>query len=89
MDQTKAQTPQTQGAEEAPKRKVAFSLIQPSGDLTIGNYLGAIKSFVKMQDQYDCFFGVANLHAITVTQVAADLRRRSLEVIAYIVAAGV
>ena len=42
-----------------------------------------------MQDQYDCFFGVANLHAITVTQVAADLRRRSLEVIAYIVAAGV
>lgn len=89
MDQTKAQTPQTLGAEEAPKRKVAFSLIQPSGDLTIGNYLGAIKSFVKMQDQYDCFFGVANLHAITVTQVAADLRRRSLEVIAYIVAAGV
>ncbi|MBY0584032.1 tryptophan--tRNA ligase [Murdochiella sp. Marseille-P8839] len=71
------------------ERKVAFSLIQPSGDLTIGNYLGAIKSFVKMQNEYECFFGVANLHAITVTQVAADLRRRSLEVIAYIVAAGV
>lgn len=75
--------------EEQAERKVAFSLIQPSGDLTIGNYLGAIRSFVKMQDQYECFFGVANLHAITVTQVAADLRRRSLEVIAYIVAAGV
>lgn len=82
---TKIPAPQVDQAE----RKVAFSLIQPSGDLTIGNYLGAIRSFVKMQDQYECFFGVANLHAITVTQVAADLRRRSLEVIAYIVAAGV
>ena len=81
----KSSFPQGERAE----RKVAFSLIQPSGDLTIGNYLGAIKNFVRMQDEYDCIFGVANLHAITVTQVAADLRRRSLEVIAYIVASGV
>lgn len=79
----------TTAQNEPVAKKVAFSLIQPSGDLTIGNYLGAIKSFVRMQDQYDCFFGVANLHAITVTQLPADLRRRSLEVIAYIVASGV
>ena len=87
MNEQDTKIPAPQG--ERMERKVAFSLIQPSGDLTIGNYLGAIKSFVKMQDEYECFFGVANLHAITVTQVAADLRRRSLEVIAYIVAAGV
>ncbi len=75
--------------EQGQKRKVAFSLIQPSGDLTIGNYLGAIRQFVDIQDQYECYFGVANLHAITVSQVPADLRRRSLEVLAYLIASGV
>lgn len=74
------------GAEE---KKIALSLVQPSGDLTLGNYLGAIRQFVDMQDEYDCYFGVANLHAITVIQEPAKLRKRSLEVLAYYIAAGV
>lgn len=71
------------------KKKVIFSGIQPSGELTIGNYLGAIKNWVKLQDQYDCLFCVVDLHAITVKQVPADLRRRTLEVLAIYIAAGI
>ena len=71
------------------KEKVVLSLIQPSGDLTLGNYIGAIRNFVELQDQYRCFFAVADLHAITVEQKPADLRRRSKEVLAYYIAAGV
>ncbi|MDD7542806.1 MAG: tryptophan--tRNA ligase [Peptoniphilaceae bacterium] len=70
------------------EKKVVFSLVQPSGDLTIGNYLGAVRHFVELQDAYRCFFGVANLHSITVTQVPADLRRRSREVLAVYLASG-
>ena len=76
------------GADSPEKRKVALSLVQPSGDLTIGNYLGAIKNFVALQDQYESYFAVADLHAITVKQVPADLRRRSREVLAYYIACG-
>lgn len=75
-------------ADSPEKRKVALSLVQPSGDLTIGNYLGAIKNFVALQDQYESYFAVADLHAITVKQVPADLRRRSREVLAYYIACG-
>jgi tryptophanyl-tRNA synthetase len=64
------------------KKKVIFSGIQPSGNLTIGNYYGAIKNWVKLQDEYDCFYCVVDLHAITVRQVPAELRRRTLEVLA-------
>lgn len=71
------------------KRKVVLSLVQPSGDLTIGNYLGAIQNFVRMQDDYECFFGPADLHAITLTQNPADLRRRTREIIAYYIACGI
>jgi tryptophanyl-tRNA synthetase len=71
------------------KKKVIFSGIQPSGELTIGNYLGAIKNWVKLQDQYDCFFCVVDLHAITVRQVPGDLRRRTLELLAIYIAAGI
>ena len=70
------------------QRKTVLSLVQPSGDLTIGNYLGAIKNFARLQDDYRCFFAVADLHAITVHQVPADIRRRSREVLAYYIAAG-
>lgn len=73
---------------EQQTKKMALSLVQPSGDLTIGNYLGAIRNFVALQDEYTCFFGVANLHAITVTQKAADLRRRTREVLATFMACG-
>lgn len=68
--------------------KTVLSLVQPSGDLTIANYLGAIQNFVRLQEDYRCFFAVADLHAITVHQVPADLRRRSREVLAYYIAAG-
>lgn len=71
------------------KKKVIVSGIKPSGDLTLGNYLGAIKNWVKLQDEYDCYFFIADLHAITVRQVPADLRRRTLEVLAIYIAAGV
>lgn len=71
------------------EKEVVLSLVQPSGDLTIGNYLGAIRNFVNLQDEYQCFFAVADLHAITVTQSPAELRRRTKEVLAYYIAAGI
>ncbi|MBV7271697.1 tryptophan--tRNA ligase [Clostridiaceae bacterium UIB06] len=70
------------------KKKVIFSGIQPSGNLTIGNYLGALKNWVKLQDEYDCYYCVVDLHAITVRQEPKELRRRTLEVLAIYLAAG-
>ena len=69
-------------------RKVALSLVQPSGELTIGNYLGAIKKFEALQEEYDCFFAVADMHSITVPQVPKDLRRRTKEILAIFLAVG-
>lgn len=69
-------------------KKVIFSGIQPSGNLTIGNYLGALKNWVKLQDEYDCYYCIVDLHAITVRQEPKDLRRRTLEVLAIYLAAG-
>ena len=70
-------------------KKIIFSGIQPSGDLTIGNYLGALKNWVKLQDEYDCYFCIVDLHAITVRQKPADLRRRSLELLSIYIASGI
>lgn len=70
-------------------KKIIFSGIQPSGELTLGNYLGALKNWVKLQEEYDCYFCVVDLHAITVKQKPADLRRRTLEVLAIYIAAGI
>jgi tryptophanyl-tRNA synthetase len=69
-------------------KKVIFSGIQPSGNLTIGNYLGAMKNFVALQDEYNCYYCVVDLHAITVRQDPAELRRRSLELAALYIAVG-
>ena len=66
-----------------------FSGIQPSGDLTLGNYLGALKNWVKLQDDYNCYFCIVDLHAITVRQTPADLRRRTLELLSIYIAAGI
>ena len=66
-----------------------FSGIQPSGDLHLGNYLGAIKRFVPLQQQYECLYCVVDMHAITVWQDPEDLRRKTREVAAAYVAAGV
>ena len=69
-------------------KKRIFSGIQPSGDLTLGSYMGAIKSWLELQEQYDCLFCVVDMHAITVHQVPADLRRRTLEQLALYLACG-
>lgn len=71
------------------EKKAVFSGVQPSGNLTIGNYIGAIKNFVELQDEFDCHYCIVDLHAITVPQVPADLRKRTLEVLAIYMAAGI
>lgn len=75
--------------ENGEAKKIIFSGIQPSGDLTIGNYLGAIKNWVKLQDEYNSYFCVVDLHAITVPQKPADLRRRTLELLSIYLACGI
>ncbi|MBO7162350.1 MAG: tryptophan--tRNA ligase, partial [Clostridia bacterium] len=69
-------------------KKVIFSGVQPSGNLTIGNYIGAIRNFSKFSDEYKCFYCVVDLHAITVRQVPAELRKRTYETLALYMAAG-
>jgi len=70
-------------------KKVIFSGIQPSGNPTIGNYLGALKNWVKLQDEFDCYFCIVDLHAITVKQVPKELREKTLEMLAIYLAAGI
>ena len=70
------------------EQKVSFSGVQPSGNLTIGNYLGAIRNFAKYSEQYKCFYCVVDQHAITVRQVPAELRRRTYETLALYMACG-
>ena len=67
---------------------VSFSGIQPSGNLTIGNYLGALRNFSAYSEKYKCFYCVVDEHAITVRQVPADLRRRTYETFALYMACG-
>ncbi len=74
--------------EEAKVKKRMLSGIKPSGDLTLGSYLGAIKNWSARSDEYDCFYFMADLHAITVRQNPADLRRRTLEQLAQYIACG-
>ena len=69
-------------------QKVSYSGVQPSGNLTIGNYLGAIKNFSAYSDAYKCFYCVVDQHAITVRQVPAELRRRTYETLALYIACG-
>ena len=69
-------------------KKIVFSGVQPSGNLTIGNYLGAIKNFSRFSEEYKTFYCVVDLHAITVRQVPAELRRRTYETLALYMACG-
>lgn len=71
------------------EQKILFSAVQPSGAVTIGNYIGAIKNWVALQDEYRCFYAVADLHAITVKQEPSALRRNTLELLALFIACGV
>ncbi len=69
-------------------KKIVFSGVQPSGALTIGNYIGAIKNWVPLQEEYGCFFCIVDMHAITVRQTPAELRKRTLDVASLYMAAG-
>ncbi len=72
----------------AEKRNVVLSFVQSSGTPTVGNYFGAFKNWHDMAVENDCIFGVADLHAITVRNTPADLRRRSMEMYAWLLALG-
>ncbi|MEA4833116.1 MAG: tryptophan--tRNA ligase [Oscillospiraceae bacterium] len=69
-------------------KKIIFSGVQPSGNLTIGNYLGALKNWKIFQDEYNCFYCVVDMHAITLYQEPASLRHRTLETLAIYIACG-
>ena len=70
-------------------KKTILSGVQPSGTLTIGNYLGALRNWANMQYDYDCYFCVVDLHAITVRQVPAELRQNCLKTLALYLAVGI
>ncbi len=69
-------------------KKTVFSGVQPSGNLTIGNYLGAIKNFSRFSNEFKTFYCVVDMHAITVRQIPAELRRRTYETLALYMACG-
>ena len=70
------------------RKKIVYSGIQPTGIITIGNYIGAINNWLGMQDEYDCIFGIADLHALTVRQVPAEYRARATSFFAQYLACG-
>lgn len=74
---------------ETPQKKKVLSCIQPSGMLTLGNYLGALKNFVALQEEFDCTYAVADLHAITVRQEPAKLRSQIYSTYALLLALGI
>ena len=71
------------------RKKVIFSGIQPTGIMTLGNYLGAIKNWVTLQEDYNCIYSIVNMHAITVRQDPQKLRQNTLEAYALILACGI
>ena len=73
---------------DAPKKRV-FSGIQPTGAFTLGNYIGAVRNWPLLQDEYDCIYCVVDQHALTVRQVPAELRKRSYEAAAMLLASGI
>ncbi|MCD8075310.1 MAG: tryptophan--tRNA ligase [Lachnospiraceae bacterium] len=70
-------------------KKRILSGIQPSGSFTLGNYIGAIRNWAALQDQFDCLYMVADLHALTVRQVPAQLRAHTCEAVSMLLAAGI
>ncbi|MDD4291224.1 MAG: tryptophan--tRNA ligase [Clostridia bacterium] len=70
-------------------KKVVFSGVQPTGKLTLGNYLGAIRNWGQFQDDYECIYCVVDLHSITVKRVPAELRRQTYETLALYIACGI
>ena len=70
------------------EKKTIFSGIQPSGELTLGSYLGAIKNWVTLSEEFNCYYCIVDMHAITVRQDPAELRKRTLEQLAQYIACG-
>ena len=75
--------------EKAERKKVILSGIQPTGVFTLGNYIGAVKNWGKMQDEYHCAYFIADLHSLTIRQDPAALRRQSLDAFALLLACGI
>ena len=71
------------------KKKTQYSGIQPTNNLTIGNYISTLRSWRSLQEEYNSYFAIANMHAVTVRQDPAELRRRTLELAALFLACGV
>lgn len=71
------------------EKKVIYSGIKPTGNITVGNYIGALKNWVKMQDDYRCFYNVADLHSITIDIVPAELRDNTTRLFALLLALGI
>jgi len=71
------------------QKKTIFSGVQPSGNITLGNYLGAIKNWVGFQDEYNCIYAMMDMHAITVRQDPAELRKRTLDLLKIYIACGI
>lgn len=69
-------------------KEVLYSGMQATGNLTLGNYLGALKNWVKLNEEYECFFGVMDLHSITLRQEPAEFRKRARQLLALYIAAG-
>ena len=69
-------------------KKVLFSGMQATGNLTLGNYLGALKNWLTLSDEYECFYSVVDLHSITVRQEPAELRKRARNLLTLYIAAG-
>ena len=73
--------------QAAPKKRI-FSGIQPTGNLTLGNYIGALRNFKLLEDEFDCLYSIVDMHAMTVRQVPADLRKACLRTMAIFLACG-
>ena len=69
-------------------KKVSYSAMQSTGTLTLGNYLGALDNWLKMQEEYECFYAIADLHSLTVRQNPAELRKRARDLYTLYIAAG-
>ena len=76
-------------SETVNKKKVIFSGIQPTGTFTLGNYIGAVRNWGPLQDEYDCIYSIVDMHAITVRQNPADLRKNTLDAYALMLACGI
>lgn len=75
--------------DTAAVKKTVFSGVQPTGKITLGNYLGAIRNWSPLQDEYNCLYCVVDLHSLTVTQVPAELRKNTMDLVALYLACGI